>query len=330
MRTMVRYLTLPRDPETGLAGAVWAEMRREFSAAPPLTVHGAQPEVFAASWAVLRETVLAAGRVPRGLKEAVASAVSATNDCPYCVDVHSMFVHAARGGPQAGTTAEREALVEWARACRSPGDPRLTTPPFDAAAAAEIIGTAATFTYINQIVTVLLDESPFPAAVRFLRAPLSRLAGRFLVRSVARPLPPGAALGRLPEVATPEHLDWARGRPTIAGAFARFAAATAAAAAPVLPPAVRTRVTTVLEGWQGEEPPFGRAWLDEAVAGLPASDLPAARLAVLVALAPRRVKATDVADFAASAPGDAALVALLSWTAHETARRATTWMRGPY
>jgi|CXWL01.1.fsa_nt_gi AhpD family alkylhydroperoxidase len=330
MGAMIRHLTPPRRPESGLGAEVWDEMQRELGVAPPLSVHVAEPEILAAAWAVLRETVLAEGLVARGLKEAIATAISETNRCPYCVDVHSMFVHAARRGPQAGAPTRQAALVDWAHACRSPGDPRLLRPPFSREEMPEIVGTAAAFVYINRIVTVLLDESPFPVGVRFLRAPLGRLAGRFLARSVARPLAPGTSLARLPEVAIPEHLSWALGRPTIARAFAGHGAAAARRVVPVLSPAGQAQVAAVLGAWRGEEPPFGRAWLEDAVAGLPAADTPAAHLALLVALAPARVTTEDVAAFAARAPGDAPLIALLSWTAYETARRATTWLRGPY
>lgn len=330
MNLMIRHLAHPPRPPSDEPGrAAWVEMAREFAAAPPLTVHAAQPEVLAAVWAVLRETVLVPGTVPREVKEAIATTVSAVNACPYCVDVHGMFQRAAR---HAGATPEAElvAAVAWARACRSPEDERLATPPFSREQAPEMVGTAAAFTYINRIVSVLLDESPFPRGVRFLRGPLSRLGGRFLARTVGRPLVPGAAVSRLPAVAVPPALAWARSRPAIAMAFAQLGAATDRAAAPVMPLAARQRVVTVLAEWRGDEPPFGRLWLDDASAGLEPRETAAARLAVLTALAPARVSAEDVAAFTADQPGDAALVALLAWSAYQTTHRAAGWLCGPY
>jgi AhpD family alkylhydroperoxidase len=330
MNLMIRHLAHPpRPPSDELGRAAWVEMAREFAAAPPLTVHAAQPEVLAAVWAVLRETVLVPGTVPREVKEAIATTVSAVNTCSYCVDVHGMFRRAAH---HAGATSEADlaAAVAWAHACRSPEDPRLAAPAFSREQAPEAVGTAAAFTYINRIVTVLLDESPFPRGVRFLRGPLSRIAGRFLARTVDRPLVPGAAVARLPAVELPLALAWARPQPAIATAFAQLGAATDRAVAPVMPLAARQRVVTVLAEWRGEDPPFGRVWLDEAVVGLATEDLAAARLAVLTALAPERVTAEDVATFAADQPGDAALVALLAWSAYQTTHRAAGWLCGPY
>lgn len=330
MNPMVRHLTRPPGlPTDELGRAAWLELAREFAAAPPLTVHVAQPEIFAAVWAVLRETVLVPGAVPREVKEAIATTVSAVNECPYCVDVHGMFRRAAHHAG-AAAAGELAAAIDWAQACRSPGDRRLVAPAFPREQAPEWIGTAAAFTYINRIVSVLLDDSPFPVAVRFLKAPLGRLAGRFLARAVNRPLVPGVSLERLPEVAIPPALSWALARPAIAAAFARLGAATDRAAAPVVPPAARQRVVAVLGEWRGEEPPFGRQWLDDASTGLAPRDSAAARLAVLTALAPARVTAEDVAAFAADQPGDAALVALLAWSAYQTTHRAAGWLCGPY
>lgn len=330
MNPMIRHLAnRPRQPRDELGRAAWVEMAQEFAAAPPLTVHAAQPEVLAAVWAVLRETVLVPGSVPRETKEAIATTVSAVNACPYCVDVHGMFRRAAQHA-EAAPEAELAAAVAWARACRSPEDAKLAAPPFSREQAPETVGTAAAFTYINRIVTVLLDESPFPRGVRFLRGPLSRLAGRFLARTVGRPLAPGAAVARLPAVAVPPALAWASPRPTIAAAFAQLGAATDRAVTPVVPPAARQRVVTVLAEWRGEEPLFGRQWLDDACAGLPPRESAAARLGVLTALAPARVTAEDVAAFAADQPGDAALVALLAWSAYQTTHRAAGWLCGPY
>ncbi|MDX1997056.1 MAG: carboxymuconolactone decarboxylase family protein [Thermoanaerobaculia bacterium] len=327
---MIRHLAHPPRPPSDEPGrAAWVEMAREFAAAPPLTVHAAQPEVLAAVWAVLRETVLVPGAVSREIKEAIAATVSTVNACPYCVDVHGMFRRAAHH-VAAAPAAELAAAVAWARACRSPEDARLAAPPFSKEQAPEMVGTAAAFTYINRIVSVLLDESPFPRGVRFLRGPLGRLAGRLLARTVGRPLVPGAAVARLPAAAVPPALAWARPRPAIAAAFAQLGVATDRAVAPVLSAPARQRVIAVLADWHGDEPPFGRAWLDEAVAGLAAEDLAVARLAVLTALAPARVTAADVAAFAADRPGDAALVALLAWSAYQTTHRAAGWLCGPY
>jgi AhpD family alkylhydroperoxidase len=152
--------------------------------AEPLVLHSPSPALLAGAWSVLRETLLV-GQVPRGLKESVASTVSAINRCPYCVDVHTMLARAAgyrdaasavddvdAGGgfddrqlatlPRAGGPRLPEVL-RWAAATRSPGAEILRTPPFTAREAPEIIGVAVTFHYINRIVSATLPETLFGA-----------------------------------------------------------------------------------------------------------------------------------------------------------------------
>ena len=57
---------------------------------PPISIHKVDEDLFAASWACLRET-LVVGRVPRYFKEAVASGASEVSQCSYCVGAHSMM-----------------------------------------------------------------------------------------------------------------------------------------------------------------------------------------------------------------------------------------------
>jgi AhpD family alkylhydroperoxidase len=60
----------------------------------PFVVHSSSPQLLAGYWAASRETTLA-GIVPRAQKESVSPAVSKVNQCPYCVDAHTMMLMAA-------------------------------------------------------------------------------------------------------------------------------------------------------------------------------------------------------------------------------------------
>jgi AhpD family alkylhydroperoxidase len=77
----------------GLTAEVYQQIQAEFLPVPPLTLHSPVPKVMAGVWSILRETFWA-GSVARALKEAVAAAVSKTNECPYCIDVHTSMLHA--------------------------------------------------------------------------------------------------------------------------------------------------------------------------------------------------------------------------------------------
>src|SRR5262245_18842528 len=94
MPTPYRHVTpVPRKAATGSVAAVYAQSAAELGAAfsPHLSP---APDLHAAAWAALRESQVAV-RAPRAAKEAVAAAVAIANSCPFCVDAHSVLIHAA-------------------------------------------------------------------------------------------------------------------------------------------------------------------------------------------------------------------------------------------
>jgi len=332
----IRYLEERRgQPADPLVTEVYAEIRRDFGVvAEPFRVQAPAPPILAAAWAVLREAVLG-GQVPRRVKETVAAVISQTNRCSYCVDIHTSLLHAAGGrapawalrrrGREAVADPELRATADWAAASRSPGAAILAAPPFGPAAAPEMIATAAGFHYINRLVTLFLGDTPFPLGGRWLAAPSVLVTSRRFARSIRRQLAPGESLGRLPAAELPGDLSWARPRPEIAAAFASLAAAVEAEAAGPLGQGaapVRERIAA----WDGQDPPLGEAWARETVDGLPRDHRLAARLALLAALAPHRVGASDVAAFRAAWPGERTLVAVTAWAAFTAARRIAGWL----
>src|SRR5262245_39699252 len=188
MARRIRYVTAvaPREAR-GLVAEVYAQMRADFGrVAEPLAVHSPAPGLLAGAWGVTRETLLA-GRVPRGVKESIASTVSAVNRCPYCLDVHTTMARAAgyqeaaravegfsARAPSAGAGAgppdrplasldhvadpRLAALLRWAAATRSPDAEILRAPPFAAVEAPELVGVAVGFHYLNRIVSAALPE----------------------------------------------------------------------------------------------------------------------------------------------------------------------------
>lgn len=302
----------------GLVARVYRQVESDFKMlAPPVALHSAAPAALAASWMILRETLLAHGVADRASKEAVATGVSVANSCPYCADVHGMTLAVLPD------TGERSALEEWARAS---GTATPAVPPFPPEQAAELIGVAVAFQYYNRMVNVFLSESPFPSHVPESAKPKARQ----VLGGVLRPDPtgaePGTSVELLPAALAPAELDWARSNPVITDAFARAYAATEAAGERSVPAGVRELVQSRLSTWDGRPPGLSRAWVNDEVAGLPAVDKPAGRLALVVALSSFQVDDGIVADFQATAPGDATLIELASWASMAAARRVSTWL----
>jgi AhpD family alkylhydroperoxidase len=329
----VRVAVVPPRKADGLVADVYAEIRHDFGAVvEPFTLHSPAPDLLAAVWRIFRES-LVAGEAPRYLKEAVATAVSETNRCPWCVDAHTAMLHAANRHDIAAAMRhgreprdpEAAALIAWAEASRSPGAAELASPPFDAASAPEFIGTAVSFHYINRTVSALLGPSPLPLGGRWGRA-TSRVAGRWFARAVNRATI-SASAPALP--ALPRNLNWAASSPLIAAAFARFASVVGQEGAEALDLPTRTLVEERVAGWEGEFPPPTHSWVDEAVSALDREARPGARVSLLAALAPHQIDAGVIDDYRAEGADDRQIVAAVAWASFVAASRVAEWLVAP-
>lgn len=333
----VRHVTPVRPHEAGdLVARVYAQMEQDFGMlAPPVVLHSPAPTAIAACWAVLRESLLAAGEVSRAVKEVVAAAVSLGNSCPYCVDVHAATLRGLTRGRHAAEVAgdrldaiddpEVRAVAEWARHLGRSGGPGAPQAP--AGHLRELVAVGVVFHYLNRMVNVFLGDSPLPPEVPArARRGLMRLFGLMMTPAARRSGAPGRSLALLPEDLPPEDLlpedlRWAAGAPALAGAFAGAAALIEEGGERSVPPAVRALVADALARWDGTPPGPSRAWAAEAVSDLPPADRPAGRLALLTAMASYQVDDGIVAEFREGEPGDRALVELTSWAAMAAARR---------
>lgn len=154
--TLFRYFEPVRNAlAPGLVAQVYAQIKNDMGLVPdippPFAMHSPVPELMAGAWGIFRETLLV-GQVRRGLKEAVATAVSEMNQCPFCVNAHSVVLYAtgdgeaekaiAHHGHQQMRDEELQAVVQWALSTFTPGAPILAKPPFSSQHAPEMIGTA--------------------------------------------------------------------------------------------------------------------------------------------------------------------------------------------
>ncbi|SDJ97727.1 carboxymuconolactone decarboxylase family protein [Nonomuraea jiangxiensis] len=299
-----RYVTPVEPPAaTGRVAQVYAQFADEVGMArmPIFLTLSPAPEVLAATWATLRESLLT-GNAPRTGKELVALGVSMVNKCPFCVAAHTTFLHAtgdhrlgeavAGGGAPADPAQAR--LLAWAKA-RDGGVPR----PFAAKLAPEYVGTALAFHFINRMVSALLTENLLPANLQNSRLVRS-LGGLTLARKTRRRTAPGRSLPLIAGLPALPEPAWGAGTP--AGAAYAVLGAVAGAGADLLGEAARAAVAGAVGAWDGSHPPMGGDWLDRPLAGLPAGERAGARIALLVALAPYRLTDADVAAWRDSSP----------------------------
>ncbi|HWF10867.1 MAG TPA: hypothetical protein VG297_20505 [Bryobacteraceae bacterium] len=330
----IRYLkSIDYGAAAGLAGAVMQQMETDFLVGPPLTVHMPHPELMAGLWSLCREC-LAARCIPRTSGDVIAGTVSRLNECPYCFSIHTSMLHSFDAPELADAVlADRpiadeqaNALACWAAATLTPGAAILKTPPFTAAQAAQVIGTAICFHYLNRIVNVFLDPMP-GSTVSWLKSPMSRMNGRIMrQRLSSQRLAPGRFLNSDPAIELPAEFRWAAGDANIAGGARRFIAAAEAAGHESVNPSVRSCVLERIQTWNGEAPGLGRGWLEEAVAPLRETLRPSARLALVTALAAYQMDEGIVASFRAIQPRDRDLINTAAWGSYSAARRIASWL----
>ncbi|KDN82390.1 hypothetical protein KCH_58970 [Kitasatospora cheerisanensis KCTC 2395] len=307
----------------GDTARIYRELERDFGVlAPPVALHAPVPELLAASWTTLRETMLADGRAPRAAKEAVAAAVSAGNECPFCTTMHSTMhdslslrpLPRRRTGAAGPAGPAAEELSAWIAGGGK--------PPFEPELLPELAGTALCLHYLNRVVNVFLGPRPLPpnAPAKAIGPVLRVLIG--LMRSSARAATaPGASLSLLPPAPLPADLDWAAADPRIAEALARSTAAVERVGAALLPEAVRAAVAGALSRWDGADPGLGRAWLDAPLNELPPDERPLGELALLTALASYRVDERVVGAARQAGAGDREILAACSWASQRAALR---------
>ncbi|MCW4017632.1 MAG: carboxymuconolactone decarboxylase family protein [Candidatus Bathyarchaeota archaeon] len=335
---MIKYIHPVKEAAAeGLVAQVYAQIKRDFGrVAEPFLIHSPLPKLLAGAWMVCRECELV-GNVPRAVKEAVASAVSQLNRCPYCVDAHTIMLTAAGEHNTAGaisktqydaiSDAQARMMVDWALATTSPRSEALRWLPFSRQEAPEIIGTAVFYHYMNRMANVLLGDTPLPSNQRWLRNPMKRVARWMFTGAVNRPKSVGESLMLLPKADLPNDLRWAKPSANVAWAYASFAAAVEEVGEQVLPVEVRAFVLEELSEWSGTTSELSLAWSEDAISSYSEENEAAARLALLTALAPYRIAETDVLDFRKYFPEDQKLVGTLAWASFAAAKRIGTWLQ---
>ncbi|MFI6265575.1 carboxymuconolactone decarboxylase family protein [Micromonospora sp. NPDC051006] len=310
-----RFFTpAPPKAATGRTAEVYQQLRDEFlGPAPTFQVLSAVPEVLAATWALMREALLA-GDASRVDREVVASSVSRANRCRFCVDAHVMLLHAlgehelaeaiARGGtPPEPRHAE---LAAWAEASRSPGAAGWTSPYRP-----EVTGTLLAFHFVNRVVSALLDPDLLPGGLQRSRAVRS-VGGRLYARAAREPKEPGRGLPLLDADRTAPP-GWAGDSPVgVAYAALRTAALRGG---DLLGDVARQTIAATVRWENGKFPARPADWAVDLVRDVPGTDRIGTRIALLAAFAPSAISIGDVALWRLSHPADADLVRLVAYGA---------------
>jgi AhpD family alkylhydroperoxidase len=340
----IKYVKPTRyDTATGLTAQVYDQLQTDFIPAPLVALHSPLPEVMAGVWSILRETLMA-GKVKRSYKEAVAATVSKANECPFCVDAHTVMLRATSDHDVANAILQEDhdhiqdpqmhALVQWIWTNRNANANTVLPLPFSPREGPELIGTAITFHYFNRMANVFLGDSLLPVPLPpVLKGLTYSLYAATEGKRVVRRLPPGNSLKFLPKAQLPGDLDWAASDPVLESAFAGFAQVVEQVGNSVLPEQVRVLVRERVQAWNGETMGISRRWVEDAVVELKPEDQAAARLTLLTALASYQVDSGIIEAFRLQYDGgraDTDLIAATAWASFTAARRASEWLAVPF
>ncbi|GID27616.1 carboxymuconolactone decarboxylase family protein [Paractinoplanes brasiliensis] len=310
-----RFFTPPKP--AGLAARVNDQLREDFlGPLPAFQALSPAADVMAATWSLMRESLLADAEPPadRAERELVAAVVSRANRCRFCLDAHVTLLHGlgehdlaervARGDPLPG--ARHAELARWATAGRTPRKSAWTSPY-----GPHLTGTALTFHFLNRMVSALLAPDLLPGGLQRLPAVRS-VGGRLVARSARRPKEPGRSLNLLPAATSPPPA-WS-GRTPVGTAYAALFD-TAGRGGSLLGDAARETVVATVRWEDGRHPGRPAEWATDLVRGLPATDRVGARIALLAAFAPYAISAGDVGLWQLSHPAEADLVRLVAFGA---------------
>ncbi len=336
---MIKYIS-PIKKET-LPKELLKQIKDEFGDfVEPFSLHAPVPELLACTWSALRESMIA-GTVDREIKESIAAAVSQSNNCPYCVDAHTLMLHGLASHETAKAIsgnrisqikdATLRAHILWAGATNDPGSSIIAKPPFSKSDAPEVIAVAFVFQYINRMVSALLGESPLPLGNSPLKGIMKRIGAMMFRGALKVKTVRGESLRFVPEgAALPSDMGWAMGNPYIERAFGGWAYVIEEKSKGLVDDNTRKILETYLTSWQGQNlgktPGLDPAWLDDPVKGLDEKAEAMARLALLAAAAPYRIDEGAVTRFRKHYPKDDQLIITLSWASFSAARRIAGWL----
>ncbi|GLZ79708.1 alkyl hydroperoxide reductase AhpD [Actinorhabdospora filicis] len=193
-----RYTTpVPPKSATGLVAEVYRQQARDFGGTPmPLFMAlSPAPDLLAAVWSLMRESLLTGPGDAVG-KELVAHGVSTANKCAYCMDAHTVLLHANGAGDVAEALAKGRELSPEHKALHDWG---LTTSgafPFPAGEVAGYGGTALAFHIVNRLISSTMDERFLPGGAQRIGV-VRKVGGRAFARTVAGRGGPGESIALL-------------------------------------------------------------------------------------------------------------------------------------
>ena len=164
----------------GLTKEVYDDIQKNFGMIPNIfKAYGQRPEILQANWNKVK-AVMVGGKLPRVLKEMIATTVAAAHDCEYCVRAHGTFVKTLGVAAETVKTLiedvdktdldekEKQAIKFAVKAARTPHDvgeadyEQLKSLGYNEEQIVEILAVMDLFTSFSKFTSALDIEIDFP------------------------------------------------------------------------------------------------------------------------------------------------------------------------
>lgn len=340
MLNQVRYLPVQPKNEQALKKQIYKQINKDFGlVVDPFRLHALLPKLLAGVWAACRETELV-GIAPRNVKELVAACVSETNNCPYCVDAHTMLLNSvgeqslskniSQGNIDNIIDKDLRDIADWALSSRSPHSEKLVNPLFPEDWRAELIGMAVFYHYLNRMVHVFLPEQLLPVKNKATKQILKQIAGWVFSFTVNRKKSEGTALVFLEPTTLPIDMQWAAPRQNLAQGFSQMATIIEQLVDQHIPDIVHSTYSEFLEQWQGEDAPLDITWLAEHHENIDEKYHSMIDLALIITTSPYRVTEQQIERFIQDHTQPETLLVTAAWASFSAARKTGAWLYKPF
>lgn len=294
----------------------------------PISLHAILPDLLKGIWGILRETVIIEDHVSRKVKEAVGAAVSASNECPYCVDAHTIMIIGLKDKLVADAIVKKNLdlieddevrkIVNWSFNTRNFKSMVINNPPFDAKAAPEIIGTAVFFHYLNRLVTIFLGPTILPLNIHFFKGMMKSMAAKMFSGVLNAEKKAGEQKGSYANI---KGLYWTAENPRVQYVFTYFFHVVSELAKEHIPEEVQGFIKDQIMDWDGSDMENTKD-LDAVVSVVSKKNQPLARMLYLTAFSPHRIQDYHFKEFHMFYNGrDEQILSSLSWASLLTAIR---------
>ena len=305
---------------SGEVKEVYSQLKAEMGdVVEPISLHALIPNLLKGIWGILRETVIIEDATKRKTKEAVGAAVSSSNECPYCVDAHTIMIIGLQDKTVADAIVKRSiemisddyvrSVVNWSFNTRNFKSMTVTNPPFTMKEAPEIIGTAVFFHYLNRMVTIFLGPTILPLNINFLKGMMKSMAAKMFA-GVLNKEKEGHLGGQLEEV---KELYWTKSNPRVQYVYTYFYNTVQELGVKYIPEEVRRLISNEVNNWDGEDL-MSTKELDALIDKISTRNQPLARMLYLTAFSPHRIQSYHFNEFKMFYAGkDEQILASLAW-----------------